>query len=94
MFPILFGLLVSFLNQALAFNTRLTLPRLVGRIPMTRVFGTNSLWCESFRDAGDLAPFEADVGNYVRFYGNQCWHRVLPNETEGLYSEDVSSCAH
>jgi hypothetical protein len=52
-------------------------------VPLTAVYGSNSLWCESARGVGDFSAFEAIVGDCVQFYGNQCWHRVLPNETEG-----------
>ena len=50
-------------------------------IPATATFGSNSLWAESAPCRGDYHPFEAWPGQIVRFYGNQCVHFTLPNET-------------
>eukprot|EP00927_Polykrikos_kofoidii_P040389 TRINITY_DN34539_c0_g1_i1.p1 TRINITY_DN34539_c0_g1~~TRINITY_DN34539_c0_g1_i1.p1 ORF type:complete len:346 (+),score=35.14 TRINITY_DN34539_c0_g1_i1:97-1134(+) len=50
-------------------------------IPLTRVFGTNSLYAETRRDVGDFRAFELGPGELVRFYGNQVWHFTVPNET-------------
>ena len=36
--------------------------------------GTNSLYCESAPGLRDFRPFEARLGELVRFYGNQHAH--------------------
>jgi hypothetical protein len=40
-------------------------------LPLTPVFGTNSLWAESARGAGDMHPFSAAWEECVRFWGSQ-----------------------
>lgn len=52
-------------------------------VPLTDVWGSNTLWSESSPGAGDYAPFEAGAGQAVRFYGNRCRHYTLPNDTGG-----------
>jgi len=53
-------------------------------IPVTPVFGSNSLYSETRRGAGDYHAFEAqgDQGELIRFWGNQVWHYTMPNETD------------
>mmetsp|Transcript_60153 Transcript_60153/g.130459 ORF Transcript_60153/g.130459 Transcript_60153/m.130459 type:complete len:315 (+) Transcript_60153:91-1035(+) len=51
-------------------------------MPLTAVFGSNSLFAESTRGAGDFRSFDLSVGWLMRFYGNQVWHYTVPNETE------------
>ena len=52
-------------------------------LPLTPVAGSNSLWSESAPGARDFAPFEVDgFGEAVLFWGNQCEHYSLPNETD------------
>lgn len=51
-------------------------------IPLTPVFGSNGLYAESKRDAGDFKPFELSYGKLVRFYANQVWHYTVPNDTD------------
>lgn len=41
-------------------------------VPLSRVYGTNSLWTESEPGKGDFRPVEAEPGVGFRFYGNQC----------------------
>ena len=48
-------------------------------VPVTHVFGANTLWVESAPRAADFAPIEACVGHAIRFYGNRCRHFTLPN---------------
>ncbi|KAL1522909.1 hypothetical protein AB1Y20_017874 [Prymnesium parvum] len=50
-------------------------------LPLTPVWGSNSLWAESSPGAADFAPFELCPGELMRFYGNRCHHFTLPNET-------------
>eukprot|EP00747_Dinoflagellata_sp_TGD_P194011 gnl/TRDRNA2_/TRDRNA2_60934_c0_seq1.p1 gnl/TRDRNA2_/TRDRNA2_60934_c0~~gnl/TRDRNA2_/TRDRNA2_60934_c0_seq1.p1 ORF type:complete len:273 (-),score=21.54 gnl/TRDRNA2_/TRDRNA2_60934_c0_seq1:241-1059(-) len=52
-------------------------------LPVTPAFGTNSVFAESARGAGDFHAFEVSgEGKVVRFYGNQVWHYGLPNDTD------------
>ena len=52
-------------------------------IPLVeRVWGANSLQCESSPGAGDFAPFEASRGQFVQFYGNQVVHYNVANTTD------------
>lgn len=44
--------------------------------------GTNSLYCESAPGRGDFRPFEARLGELVRFYGNQHAHFAMVNESD------------
>ena len=53
-------------------------------VPLTPVWGSNSLWVESAPGAGDFAPFVAGAGEAVRFYGNRCRHYTLPNDSGGV----------
>ena len=47
-----------------------------------RVGGSNSLYCESAPGSGDFSPVEAELGQFMRFWGNQCEHYTLRNETD------------
>ena len=51
-------------------------------VPLTPVFGSNSLTSESEPGLGDFHPFEAMPGQFISFYGNRCWHYTVPNETD------------
>jgi len=51
-------------------------------LPVTSVYGTNSLWSESEVGKGDFHPFVAENGQCVRFYGNQCEHYTMANEEQ------------
>ena len=53
-------------------------------VPLTPVWGTNSLWSESAPGVGDFAPFVASAGEAVRFYGNRCRHYTLGNDSGGV----------
>jgi len=50
-------------------------------VPMTRVYSSNTLWVESKPGLQDYHPLELDYGQCARFYGNQCMHFTLPNDT-------------
>ena len=41
-------------------------------LPMTKVWGSNTLWSESAPGAAYYAPFELEPGQLMRFYGNRC----------------------
>lgn len=51
-------------------------------IPLTEVFDTNTLWCESDPDSGDFSPFEMSPGQGMRFNGYNCRHFTKPNSTD------------
>lgn len=51
-------------------------------LPVTRAFGNNTLWSESTPGAEDYHPFELDVGEMKQFWGNQCVHYTVPNDTD------------
>ena len=53
-------------------------------VPLTPVWGSNSLWSESSPGAGDYAPFVTGPGHAVRFYGNRCRHYTLENDSAGV----------
>jgi hypothetical protein len=53
-------------------------------VPLTPVWGSNSLWSESRPGAGDFAPFVARAGQAVRFYGNRCRHYTVANDSGGV----------
>ena len=51
-------------------------------LPLTRVCGSNSLYCESAPGVGDFEPFEGEFGLAHRFWGAACHHYTVANETE------------
>lgn len=51
-------------------------------IPLSPVFGSNSLFVESFPDRGDFEAFEGDNGDVFRWWGNRCEHYASPNRTD------------
>ena len=50
-------------------------------LPVTSVFGSNTLWLESEPGAGDFRPMELSAGELLRFNGYECRHYTMPNET-------------
>jgi hypothetical protein len=52
-------------------------------LPLTPVFGTNSLFVESSRGKQDWHPLVAleGPGTCIRFWGSQCEHFTKPNDT-------------
>ena len=50
-------------------------------IPLTRVFGNNSLFAETEPGAGDFHPFEGCWGQCFRFWGNQVRHYCVANDS-------------
>lgn len=54
-------------------------------LPLTKVWGSNTLWAESAPGLGDYAPFELSPGQLIRFYGNRCRHftqaSILPPQS-------------
>ena len=51
-------------------------------LPVTRVFGNNSLWVESEPNKGDFRPVELEYGQCLRFDGHDCRHYTVHNDTE------------
>jgi hypothetical protein len=51
-------------------------------LPLTRSFGNNTLWSESAPGRQDFHPFELEVGEMMQFWGNQCTHYTVPNDTD------------
>ena len=51
-------------------------------VPLTTVGGSNSLMSESSPGLSDFHPFSATPGQFVKFYGNRCWHYTVRNTTE------------
>jgi hypothetical protein len=51
-------------------------------IPLTKVFGNNTLYTESAPECGDYHPFILELGQAVSFWGNQCRHYTVPNDTD------------
>ena len=50
-------------------------------LPLTEVWGGNTLYAESAPGLGDYRPFELGWGECVRFWGNQVRHFAVPNDS-------------
>jgi hypothetical protein len=50
-------------------------------VPLTPCSGSNTLWCESAPGRADFRPVELQPGQGLRFWGHQCEHYTVPNET-------------
>lgn len=50
-------------------------------LPLTPCQGSNTLWSESSPGLGDYRPFELVPGQCMLFWGHQCSHYTVPNET-------------
>lgn len=50
-------------------------------LPITDCYDSNTLQLESAPDLGDFKPLNLKVGQVARFWGNQCLHETLLNET-------------
>lgn len=53
-------------------------PRPRGRCGLT----PRALCQESEPGRGDFHPLECSYGQFVRFWGNQCQHYTVPNDTD------------
>ena len=51
-------------------------------VPLTKIFGTNSLILESSPGLEDWHTIELDYGSLKRFYGSQCSHFTAENTTD------------
>jgi len=50
-------------------------------LPITKVFGASTLWVESVPRWGDYHPLNMEYGEVCMFWGNQCSHYTLPNDS-------------
>lgn len=50
-------------------------------LPLTDMYGTNTVWAESSPDKGDFAPIEMTYGQVLQFDGNNCTHGNKVNTT-------------
>lgn len=50
-------------------------------VPLTNVFGNNTLWAESEPMKGDFRPFELSPSEFLRFEGVKCRHFTKANDT-------------
>lgn len=50
-------------------------------VPVTRVWGNNTLHVESEPGKGDFRAVEMDLGSFLRFNGYHCRHFTNPNDT-------------
>jgi len=50
-------------------------------IPVTPVWGNNTLWTESEPGKEDFHPIEIGYGQILRFHGNRCTHFTKKNDT-------------
>lgn len=51
-------------------------------LPLTPCEGSNTLWSESSPGLKDFRPFELVPGQCMLFWGHQCEHYTMPNETD------------
>ena len=52
-------------------------------VPVTSVYGSNSMYVESFPGLSDFTPVELDYGQALMFYGTQLLHGTLDNVSGG-----------
>lgn len=50
-------------------------------LPLTRAFGKNTIWIETYENAGDYYPLEANPGEIVIFNGSNLVHGNHQNDT-------------
>lgn len=50
-------------------------------LPLTKAYGTNTIWVESEPWKLDFKPFVCNYGEYYIFNGNKCLHGNKPNKT-------------
>lgn len=51
-------------------------------LPLTHVWGPNTLHIESEPGKGNFTPVELEYGQVLRFYGNLCQHRTVANTSD------------
>lgn len=51
-------------------------------VPVTKVFGSNTLFVESSPGYADYHPLELGCGDVARFWGYSCRHYTVPNTTD------------
>lgn len=52
-------------------------------LPVTSVYGTNSMYVESSPGLSDFTPLELEYGQALMFYGTELLHGTLDNESGG-----------
>jgi hypothetical protein len=52
-------------------------------VPVTRVYGSNSMYVESYPGLSDFTPVELDYGQALIFYGTELLHGTLDNVSGG-----------
>jgi hypothetical protein len=50
-------------------------------LPLTKAFGSNTIWSETEEDKGDYQPMEAEVGEYYIWNGANLLHGNKKNDT-------------
>ena len=50
-------------------------------VPLTKAYGTNTLWAETEEDKGDYIPFESDYGECIEWFGSHLTHGNKINKT-------------
>ena len=50
-------------------------------VPLTKAYGSNTLWAETEEDKGDFIPFESDYGECTEWHGSLLTHGNKINET-------------
>ncbi|CAE8624945.1 unnamed protein product [Polarella glacialis] len=50
-------------------------------LPLTKVWGSNTLHVESRPGQADFRPLELSYGEFLRFHGGQCEHFTMANDT-------------
>jgi len=50
-------------------------------MPLTKAYGTNSLWVESCQNKGDYSPINSCYGELIRFDGANLYHGTEINKT-------------
>ena len=51
-------------------------------LPITKMFDTNSIWCETGIGSNNFEPFETDINQFVKFNGNRRKHGNKFNKTK------------
>ena len=51
-------------------------------LPVTKTWGTNTIWCESEEDKGDFKPINLEYGQFLIFDGANLTHGNKVNETD------------
>ena len=50
-------------------------------VPLTKAYGTNTIWAETEEDKGDYSPMNTDLGEFVKWDGANLRHGNKVNDT-------------